>query len=244
MQEKKSSSAGIIVAILVASLLIAGGVVATALIISANNGDSSVSDKDEPGTTGTQGTKKGDNPGILANDHVRGKRDSKVLVIEYADPQCPGCATMMPKMDAIYEKYKDKVAFVYRHYPITGHQNAVSAAVAIEAAGKQGYFWEMLSAVFENRSDWIYESGSDLADAYVDIFENVAGKKGNSEQFRNDLNSVALKNKVNNDKKLGQEDEISATPTVIVNGEQVDFYSGYSDPKTTIIDAIDKALED
>lgn len=244
MQEKKSSSVGIIVAILVASLLIAGGVMATALIISANNGDSSVSDKDESGATGTRGTKKGDNPDILSTDHVRGKRDSKVLVIEYADPQCPGCATMMPKMDAIYEKYKDKVAFVYRHYPITGHQNAASAAVAIEAAGKQGYFWEMLSAVFENRSDWIYESGSDLADAYVDIFENVAGKKGDSEQFRNDLNSVALKNKVNNDKKLGQEDEISATPTVIVNGEQVDFYSGYSDPKTTIIDVIDKALED
>ena len=185
-----------------------------------------------------------DNPGILSTDHVRGKRDSKVLVVEYADPQCPGCATMMPKMDAIYEKYKDKVAFVYRHYPIAGHQNAVSAAVAIEAAGKQGYFWEMLSAVFENRIDWIYESGSDLSDAYVSIFEDVAGKKGDIGQFKNDLTSSALKNKVNNDKKLGQEDEITATPTVFVNGEMVDFYSGKRDPKDYIVDAIDEALKD
>lgn len=245
MQEKKSSSVGIIVAILVVSLLIAGGVVATALIISANNSGSSVSgDEDKPDVAEIQKSSENDNPGILVTDHVRGKRDSRVLVVEYADPQCPGCATMMPKMDAIYEEYKDRVAFVYRHYPITGHQNAVSAAVAIEAAGKQGYFWEMLSAVFNNRSDWVYESGSDLADAYVEIFEGVAGKKGDSEQFREDLGNSELKKKVNNDKKLGQEDEISATPTIIVNGEQIDFYSGYSDPKTTITKAIDEALKD
>lgn len=243
--EKKSSSVGIVVAILAISLLIAGGVVAAALIISANNNDGSVSssDEDKPSVVVNQKPNENDNPGILASDHVRGKRDSKVLVVEYADPQCPGCASMMPKMDAIYEKYKDKVAFVYRHYPITGHQNAVSAAVAIEAAGKQGYFWEMLSAVFDNRSDWVYESGSDLTNAYVDIFEEVAGKKGDSKQFRNDLSSSELKNKVNNDKKLGQEDEISATPTIIVNGEQVDFYTS-SDVKQTIIDAIDEALKD
>lgn len=242
MQEKKSS-VGIAVAILAVSLLIAGGVVAAALIISNNNSDSNESVKtsqsvDEPKKL------ENDNPGILSTDHVRGKRDSKVLVVEYADPQCPGCATMMPKMDAIYEKYKDKVAFVYRHYPIAGHQNAVSAAVAIEAAGKQGYFWEMLSAVFENRADWIYESGSDLSDAYVSIFEDVAGKKGDIDQFKDDLTSSELKAKVNDDKKLGQEDEITATPTVFVNGEMVDFYSGNRDPKDYIVDAIDEALKD
>ena len=242
MQEKKSS-VGIAVAILAISLLIAGGVVAAALIISNNNSDSNEPVKtsksvDEPKKL------ENDNPGILSTDHVRGKRDSKVLVVEYADPQCPGCATMMPKMDAIYEKYKDKVAFVYRHYPIAGHQNAVSAAVAIEAAGKQGYFWEMLSAVFENRVDWIYESGSDLSDAYVSIFEDVAGKKGDIDQFKDDLTSSELKAKVNDDKKLGQEDEITATPTVFVNGEMVDFYSGNRDPKDYIVDAIDEALKD
>ena len=242
MQEKKSS-VSIVVVILAISLLIAGGVVAAALIISNNNSDSNEPVKtsksvDEPKKL------ENDNPGILSTDHVRGKRDSKVLVVEYADPQCPGCATMMPKMDAIYEKYKDKVAFVYRHYPIAGHQNAVSAAVAIEAAGKQGYFWEMLSAVFENRTDWIYESGSDLSDAYVSIFEGVAGKKGDIDQFKDDLTSSELKAKVNDDKKLGQEDEITATPTVFVNGEMVDFYSGNRDPKDYIVDAIDEALKD
>jgi protein-disulfide isomerase len=241
MQEKKSSSVGIVIAILVTSLLIAGGIVAAALIISANNNSGSEPTKtskvDEPKKS------EKDNPGILSTDHVRGKRDSKVLVIEYADPQCPGCATMMPKMDALYEDYKDEVAFVYRHYPISGHINAESAAIAIEAAGKQGYFWEMLSAMFENRSDWVYESGDDLTDAYVDIFKDVAGKKGDISKFKKDLDDDKLKDKVKSDKNLGIDDEISATPTVFVNGEQVDFYTS-SNPKKTIEEAIKEALED
>jgi len=241
MQEKKSSSVGIVIAILVTSLLIAGGIVAVALIISANNN----SDSEPTKTSKVDEPKKSenDNPGILSTDHVRGKRDAKVLVIEYADSQCPGCATMMPKMDALYEDYKDEVAFVYRHYPISGHINAESAAIAIEAAGKQGYFWEMLSAMFENRSDWVYESGDDLTDAYVDIFKNVAGEKGDISKFKKDLGDDELKYKVKSDKNLGIDDEISATPTVFVNGEQVDFYTS-SDSKKTIEEAIKEALGD
>ena len=40
-------------------------------------------------------------------DHVRGKADSKVVVIEYADLSCPGCASMMPRMSKLYEEYGD-----------------------------------------------------------------------------------------------------------------------------------------
>ena len=63
-------------------------------------------------------------------DHVRGKADSKVVVIEYADLSCPGCASMMPRMSKLYEEYGDRVAFVFRHFPIKGHQNSRSARLA------------------------------------------------------------------------------------------------------------------
>ena len=253
MQEKKSSAAGIVVAIIVSSLLIAGGALAAALIVSANSGNShssgnvseTTSNKmKSSGNSGASSASSDDNPGILSTDHVRGKRNSKVLVVEYADPQCPGCATMMPKMDEIFEQYKDKVAFVYRHFPISGHQNAVSAAVAIEAAGRQGYFWEMLSAVFAKRAYWVAESGNNLINAYVGIFESIAKGEGDSKRFRNDLDSAELKEKVSADKELGRVDEIAATPTIFVNGEAVDFTSGNRDPKAYIIDAINEALGD
>ena len=256
--EKKKTSVGIIIAVVAFCLLIAGGAVTAVLLLNANK------DK-EPGetttsTTAEQGEKKQpekkseggstDNAGIIAasvdngniGDHVRGKRDSKVLVVEYADPQCPGCAMVMPKMNAIYEKYKDKVAFVYRHYPISGHQNAVSAAIAIEAAGKQGYFWEMLDALFDNQVSWAYKSGGSLTLAYIDIFRDITDDEGDVTQFKKDLNDSNLEKKVTFDKKQGTKIELEATPTVVVNGEKVDFYTS-NDIQKTIEEAIEKALK-
>ena len=239
--QRKTSSTAIVIMIAVFSVLIAGGVIAAALAV-VNNRDNAVASTEVVKNKDNDRLSEWNNPSILATDHVRGKRDSDVVVVEYADPQCPGCASMMPKMNAIYEKYKDRVAFVYRHYPIAMHQNAVSAAVAIEAAGEQGYFWEMLDAVFDNRADWIYESGNGLADAYVEIFEDIAASKGDSKKFRNDLSSNKLKVKVEADKKHGQNDDISATPTIIVNGKQIDFYTS-GDAQKTIEDAIESALK-
>ena len=258
MEEKKKSSAGMIIAIVVFCLLIAGGAVVAILLLNANKDEESR--KVTTSATAEQGGEKQpektptssatDNAGIIAasaengniGDHVRGKRDSKVLVIEYADPQCPGCAAMMPKMDAIYEKYKDKVAFVYRHYPISSHQNAVSAAVAIEAAGKQGYFWEMLEALFDDQVSWVYKSGGSLTLAYIEIFKDVTDDEGDVTQFKKDLNDSNLEKKVNFDKKQGIKIELEATPTVVVNGKIVDFYTS-SDVQKTIEAAIEKALK-
>ena len=95
-----------------------------------------------------------DNNGNIG-DHVRGKEDSKVVVVEYADLQCPGCATMMPKISKLHEQYGDRVAFVFRNFPIDGHQNARAASAAVESAGLQGYYWPMLETMYDNRNDWI-----------------------------------------------------------------------------------------
>lgn len=251
---KKKSSVGIVIAIVVACVALAAAAITIVLIASANKG----ADSDEV-TTSSEAKQPSnvvptpslsDNAGIIAasaengniGDHVRGKRDSKVLVVEYADPQCPGCAMVMPIMTELYEKYGDKVAFVYRHYTIAGHKNAVSAAIAIEAAGKQGYFWEMLEALFDNQVYWAYKSGSSLTLAYLELFKEVAGSKANETQFKKDLNDENLRTKVTFDKARGGEDEVMATPTVIVNGEQVDFYES-TDIKKTIEAAIVAALK-
>ena len=242
MQEKKSS-VGTAVAILAISLLIAGGVVAAALIISNNNSDSNEPVKasksvDEPKKL------ENDNPGILSTDHVRGKRDSKVLVVEYADPQCPGCATMMPKMDAIYEKYKDKVAFVYRHYPIAGHQNAVSAAVAIEAAGKQGYFWEMYESLYTNRNSWVEKTGEARTNTLAELFAGAA-KGGDVEKFRADLSDENILKKIDFDYTLGKDyDHVTATPSIYVNGEWIDITNikTFDEVEEAVCNKIDIAL--
>ena len=82
---------------------------------------------------------------IKANDHIMGKKDSRVVFVWYIDMQCPACAQMLPVVNSLYQKYGDKVAFVTRHLTLKGHDYARPAAIAVEAAAEQGYFWEMIT---------------------------------------------------------------------------------------------------
>lgn len=156
-------------------------------------------------------------------DHVRGKADSSVVVLEYADLSCPGCAQMMPRMTKLYEKYSDRVAFVFRHFPLKDHQNSRSASAAIESAGFQDYYWEMLEALYESRSDWLYATGQERTDIYVKIFKEIA-PEGNEEKFRLDMNNPVVEKKISFDYNLGKEKSgVTATPSIYVNGEAIDI---------------------
>lgn len=185
-----------------------------------------------------------DNSGQIG-DHYRGAEDAKVILVEYADLQCPGCASMMPKVSKLYEEYGDRVGFIFRSYPITGHQNARSASAAAEAAGFQGFFWEMVESMYDNRADWISISDTEKrTNVYADIFKKVAGDKADVEKFKSDLNNVNIQKKIDFDRGLGaKRDNVDATPTIIVNGEKVDFEDA-DDVAKVIEDLINKKLEE
>ena len=175
-------------------------------------------------------------------DHVRGKADSKVIVVEYADLQCPGCASMMPKMSSLHEEYGDRVAFVFRNYNLSYHQNARAASAAAEAAGLQGFFWEMLETAYANQSDWEYITDTaKRTDAFVGLFEQVSAGKGDVEKFKNDLTNPAIQKKIDFDIGLGKRvDKIDATPSVFVNGEAVNIGD---DIKKDLSEKIEEALK-
>ena len=176
-------------------------------------------------------------------DHVRGKTDSKVVVVEYADMSCPGCASMMPRMSKIYEEYGDRVAFVFRHFPIKGHQNSRSAAAAVESAGFQDYYWEMLEALYASRSDWLEATGQERTNIYARIFKDIA-PSGDEEKFRTDMNDANIEKKISFDYSLGKNRlNIEATPSVLINGKAVDI-SREGATFDDIVEDIKKIIED
>ncbi|MEX1068649.1 MAG: thioredoxin domain-containing protein, partial [Patescibacteria group bacterium] len=77
---------------------------------------------------------------ISDSDWVKGDKDASVVLIEYSDLQCPACAAYAPLVNQILGEFGDRIAFVYRHFPLPSHKNAEPAALAAEAAGKQGKF--------------------------------------------------------------------------------------------------------
>lgn len=188
-----------------------------------------------------------DNNGGIS-DHMRGQiEDPKVIVIEYADLQCPGCASVMPQIHKLFEQYGDRVAFVYRNFPITGHQNARAAAAAAESAGFQDKYWEMVETVYANRAEWMNEAGDKRTSVFVDLFKEIA-PEGDVEKFRSDMGNPNIEKKVNFDYYLGRDiDKVNATPAFFVNGSAVEITDDVvtsEDLKNAVEKKINEALKE
>ena len=152
-------------------------------------------------------------------EHVEGKADSKVVLIEYGDFQCPGCASSQPVMKELVEKYKGQIAFAFRNYPLyQAHPNAFSSASAAEAAGLQGKYWEMYHKLFENQSAWRDLSGAERTNYYLSLASDL---KLDTAKFTTDIDSEAVKKKIDFDTALGQKAEVTGTPSFYLNGKNV-----------------------
>lgn len=156
-------------------------------------------------------------------DHVKGNKDAKVVVVEYADFQCSYCALMNPRINAIVEELGDKVAVVYRNFLLSYHQNGTAAASAAEAAGLQGYWKEYADQLFNNQAEWQYTSGSERTALFNRYFEKASDGKGDLDKFNKDISSDAVSKKISFDMGIGQRVDISGTPSFYFDGQKFDF---------------------
>ena len=81
-----------------------------------------------------------------------GPRDAKVTLVEFFDPGCESCAAMSPHVKAILDAHPGQVQLVLRYNPL--HQGADTAVKMLEAARKQGKYWEALQLMFDTQSQW------------------------------------------------------------------------------------------
>lgn len=153
-------------------------------------------------------------------DHVYGNKESKVRLIEYGDFQCPGCGSAYPVIKQIMEKYKDKIAFVFRNKPlVTIHPNALAAAASAEAAGLQGKYWEMHDKLFESQKAWESLSGQDRTNYFVSTAQSLGL---DTKKFTEDLDSSNVKAKISFDSSLADKAGVTGTPSFFLNGKQID----------------------
>lgn len=156
-------------------------------------------------------------------DHIKGSTDAPVKIFEYADYQCPGCATTNPRLNKLIEEYDGKLAVVYRNFLLSYHQNGTAAASAAEAAGLQGYWKPYADKLFANQSSWEYADASDRTDIFVDYFEKVSDGKGDVAKFKADMGSAEVKKKIDFDMGLGRKVDVPGTPALYIDGEWIDF---------------------
>ncbi len=165
---------------------------------------------------------------------TKGNKDAKVTLIEYSDFQCPACRNSYAWVKRLTLEFNDKMQFVYRHFPLKQiHPNAELAARAAEAAGRQGKFWEMHDMLFENQSNWA--NRSDAGEIFIKYAQSL---NLSVEQFKNDLNSREVREKVENDYQHSIQSGIDATPTFFLNGKKIQNPRSYEEFKNLIQQAI------
>jgi protein-disulfide isomerase len=153
-------------------------------------------------------------------DHVRGRDDAPVTLVEYADFECPYCGRAEPAIRELLAIEGDELRYVFRHLPLSDvHPFAQLAAEAAEAAGAQGRFWEMHDLLFSHQDDL---RPSDISRYAEELQLDL-------ERFERELRERAHKKRVSADVSSADASGVSGTPSFFVNGRR---HHGAYDLKT------------
>jgi protein-disulfide isomerase len=180
------------------------------------------------------GAEERNNEGVQELTHVKGNPEATVLLEEFSDFQCPACGAMAPVILGLMDEYGDQIRFEYKHFPIErAHPYAVQAAMAAEAAGQQGKFYEFHDLLFENQQTW---SQSPTPNAQFQQY--AAELELDIDQFRRQLNASLLRDKVQAQQAEGRDRGVTGTPTMFLNGERMQ-YSTYQEFLEQVARALD-----
>ncbi|KXK12219.1 MAG: Disulfide bond formation protein D precursor [Microgenomates bacterium OLB23] len=144
-----------------------------------------------------------------AKDHWKGSKDARYVHVEYSDFECPFCKRYFDSMGQIEKAYGDKMAFVYRHFPLSFHPKAEPAARASECVASLGgasAFWKMHDEIFNA-----------MPTMEVTQLGDLAQKSGvNKAAFQTCLDGGQFKDKVQAQLDEGTKAGIAATPTSVI----------------------------
>lgn len=155
-------------------------------------------------------------------ENVVGDPNAPVKIFEYADYQCEGCAAMNPYLNRLVEEYDGKVAVVYRGYVLSYHQNGTAAASAANAAALQGYWKPFKDLLFANQDDWYSAAASERQALFEKYFEDATNGEGDLAQFRKDMQSSKVAQKISFDRVLAEKRGLEWTPYIWVEDERVE----------------------
>nr|WP_288808421.1 thioredoxin domain-containing protein [uncultured Sphingobacterium sp.] len=152
-------------------------------------------------------------PRVNDKDHIQGNGNADVTIVEYGDYQCPHCGAAHPILKKMMAELGSQIRLVFRNFPLSEmHEYARPAALAAEAAGQQGKFWEMHDAIYENQSSLSTRLFMDLAERLgLDV-----------DNFKSAMQDQSLDEKVEGDFESGMMSGVNGTPTFFVNGEKFD----------------------
>lgn len=150
-------------------------------------------------------------PALEMSRALTGGPSSEIVVVEYADFQCPACAMAHESLKELKGKYGAKVRFHYKNMPLNFHPAAMPAAQAFEAVRlmKPG---KALATY-----DWLFENQNKLSSP--DFVAAVAKQAGVPlADLKKKMASEEVAKLIESDMAEFEKFGFTGTPVVIVNG--------------------------
>jgi protein-disulfide isomerase len=153
---------------------------------------------------------------VNTNDaYIRGSRSAPVVLVEFADYECPYCEKVNPQIQQLKKEYGDNLSVIYKDFPLPMHHGSEKAAEAARCAGEQNKFWEYHDVLFYSRQV-----------AVADLKEHARNLKLDGDRFDTCLDSGQETNAVKKDLEEAKGLGLTGTPSFFVNGH---FFSGVVD---------------
>jgi protein-disulfide isomerase len=167
---------------------------------------------------------------ISPHDHIQGNENAPITLLEYGDYQCPHCGLAYHIIKAVQDRYKERLRFVFRNFPLAQiHPYAETAAETAEFAGAHKRFWEM--------HDGIYENQERLS---LPLFFELAEAQGLSIlALEQALESHEFLPRIRNDFLGGVRSGVNGTPTFFINDLRYEGPYTFED----LVIAIDASLD-
>ena len=135
-----------------------------------------------------------------------------VTIEEFGDFQCPPCSIMSGVLEKEEAEYGARLRVIFHHFPLAMHAHAREAALAAEAAGMQGRFWEMHDILYREQAIW--SKAPDVPTLFQVMRERSSSI---SIAYKKDVADPEVAARVDADQKLGASRGVTSTPTLFVN---------------------------
>lgn len=154
---------------------------------------------------------------VRSDSHRLTAAAGRVTFVEFLDFECEACGAAFPAVERLRAEYGERVTFVVRYFPLPGHANSETAAVAVEAAAGQGAFEKMYQRMFQTQSVWGEQRVSQAP-----LFRQFAGELGlDLVAYDRAVADPATLERVRADKRDGLQAGVGSTPTFFLDGQRL-----------------------
>jgi protein-disulfide isomerase len=171
-----------------------------------------------------------------ANGPEHGAKDAAITIVEFGDLQCPACKAAQPNITKLMGE-EPKAKLIFQNYPLESvHKWAMTGAKYLDCVAHESgndVAFKFIATVYEHQS----EVNEQNVEAMLKGFVKDSG--GNADTVAACVAKPETEKHVRESMKLGEQLDVTSTPTFFINGRRIVGFSSNSVPYDAVKEMVD-----